>query len=121
MRRKDRALSQDEAYEIIDNSIFATLSCINPNTNEIFTIPISTARLQNSIFIHGATTGTKAEIFSDNLPVSFVFVSYAQVPKLSNADFMEISNDATKLGSRVFTTEYKSVIAQTKVQKITQN
>ena len=29
MRRKDRMLSEDEAYKIIDDCVYATLSCLD--------------------------------------------------------------------------------------------
>ena len=117
MRRKDRALSKEEAYEIIDNSEYATFSCIDEN-GEIFSIPLSIVRENDSIFIHGATKGSKAELFTHGREVSIVCVSFNAVPNLSESEFKAIKNNSKELGNRVFTTEYKSVVAKTKAYEI---
>ncbi|MBR4140412.1 MAG: pyridoxamine 5'-phosphate oxidase family protein [Campylobacter sp.] len=118
MRRKDRALSQSEAYEIIDNSEFGVFSCVRDD-GEIFSIPLSIVRENDSIFIHGATKGSKAELFKDGRDVSIVCVSFNAVPNLNDAEFKAIENNPKELGNRVFTTEYKSVVAKTKAYEIT--
>lgn len=119
MRRQDRNLTDIEAFEIIDKSQFAVLSCFDfRNEPEIFTIPISIVRRGKSIFVHGAKLGSKAEIFKDNTPVSFVCVSYAHVPEHDISYLQDIKKDYKKLADEVFTTEYKSVVAKTKVYKI---
>ena len=118
MRRKDRALSQSEAYEIIDNSEFGVFSCVKDD-GEIFSIPLSIVRENDSIFIHGATKGSKAELFTHGREVSIVCVSFNAVPNLSESEFKAIENNGKELGNRVFTTEYKSVVAKTKAYEIT--
>ena len=118
MRRKDRALSQSEAYEIIDNSEFGVFSCVKDD-GDIFSIPLSIVRENDSIFIHGATKGSKAELFTQGREVSIVCVSFNAVPNLSESEFKAIENNGKELGNRVFTTEYKSVVAKTKAYEIT--
>lgn len=118
MRRKDRALSQSEAYEIIDNSEYATFSCVDEN-GEIFSIPLSIVRQNDSIFIHGATHGSKANLFKNGRKVSIVCVSFNKVPSPSNAEFEAIKDNEKELGNRIFTTEYKSVVAKTNAYEIT--
>lgn len=118
MRRKDRALSKEEAYEIIDNSEYATFSCIDEN-GEIFSIPLSIVRQNDSIFIHGATHGSKARLYKNGKKVSIVCVSFNKVPNPSNAEFEAIKDNPKELGNRVFTTEYKSAIAKTKAYEVT--
>ena len=120
MRRKDRELSRSEAYEIIDNSEFGVFSCARDD-GEIFSIPLSIVRENDSIFIHGATKGSKAELFKDGRDVSIVCVSFNAVPNLNDAEFEAIKNNPKELGNRVFTTEYKSVVAKTKAYEITDN
>lgn len=117
MRRKDRALSQSEAYEIIDNSEFGVFSCVR-DSGEIFSIPLSIVRENDSIFIHGATKGSKAELFTHGREVSIVCVSFNKVPSLSNAEFEAIKDNEKELGNRIFTTEYKSVVAKTNAYEI---
>ena len=118
MRRKDRELSRSEAYEIIDNAEYAVFSCVKDD-GEIFSIPLSIVRENDSIFIHGATKGSKAELFTDGREVSVVCVSFNAVPNLSESEFEAIKDNERKLGDMAFTTEYKSVVAKTKAYEIT--
>ena len=117
MRRKDRELSRSEAYEIIDNAQYAVFSCVKDN-GEIFSIPLSIVRENDSIFIHGASHGSKAELFTGGRDVSIVCVSFNAVPNLNDAEFEAIKDNSKELGNRVFTTEYKSVVAKTKAYEI---
>ena len=117
MRRKDRELSRSEAYKIIDNSEYATFSCVDEN-DEIFSIPLSIVRQNDSIFIHGATHGSKANLFKNGRKVSIVCVSFNKVPSPSNAEFEAIKDNEKELGNRIFTTEYKSVVAKTNAYEI---
>ncbi len=110
MRRRDRQLSEDEALKIIDESEYATLSCID-DSGEIFSVPISPVRDADAIYIHGAPAGTKAKLFQNGRAVTAVFVSYNRVPTPSDEEFRSIANDAEALGSKVYTTEYRSTIA----------
>lgn len=117
MRRIDRSLSQDEALKIIDESEYGVMSCVGDD-GQIFSIPLSIVRDKMSIFIHGANSGTKANLFKNGREVSVVCVSFNQVPNLSQIEFQNIKNDSKALGNNVFTTEYKSAIAQTKVYEV---
>ena len=117
MRRKDRELSQNEAYKIIDNSEYAVFSCAR-DSGEIFSIPLSIVRENDSIFIHGASHGSKAELFTSGRDVSVVCVSFNAVPNLNDAEFEAIKNNPKELGNKVFTTEYKSAVAKTKAYEI---
>lgn len=110
MRRRDRQLSEDEALKIIDESEYATLSCID-ESGEIFSVPISPVRDADAIYIHGAPAGTKAKLFQNGRAVTAVFVSYNRVPTPSDEEYRSIANDAEALGSKVYTTEYRSAIA----------
>ena len=64
MRRKDRELSRDEALEIIDNCEYAVISCVD-DEGEIFSVPISPVRVGESIFVHGASAGSKAKVLQN--------------------------------------------------------
>ena len=117
MRRKDRELSNEEAYQIIDDCEYAVFSCVRDN-GEIFSIPLSIVRSGESIFIHGAPDGSKAELYQNGREVSIVCVSYNQVPVLSDAEFEAIKNNTSMLGKKVFTTEYTSAIAKAKAYEV---
>ena len=118
MRRKDRELGRDEALEIIDNCEYAVISCVD-DEGEIFSVPISPVRVGESIFIQGATAGCKAKLLQDGRKVEFVCVSFNKVPHLSESELDAIKGDGKALGGKVFTTEYKSAIAKTRVYEIT--
>ena len=86
---------------------------------QIFSIPISIVRENESIFIHGAPRGAKAKLLQNGREVTIVAVSFNRVPTPSKSDFNAHSKDGKWLGSNVFTTEYKSAIATTKAYEIT--
>ena len=117
MRRRDRRLSEDEALKIIDESEYATLSCID-DSGEIFSVPVSPVRDADAVYIHGAPAGTKAKLFQNGRAVTAVFVSYNRVPTPSDEEFRSIANDAEALGSKVYTTEYRSAIAVCEASEI---
>ncbi|PPB68579.1 pyridoxamine 5'-phosphate oxidase family protein [Campylobacter hyointestinalis] len=118
MRRSDRELDKESALKIIDESQYATLSCIDEN-GQIFSIPISIVRDGMSIFIHGAKTGSKAKLYKDGKNVELVAVSQNKVPTPSYEFFESIKDSASELGGKVFTTEYLSAIAKTKAYEVT--
>lgn len=116
MRRKDRILDEHQALQIIDECEYAVISAIDDN--EIFSIPISIARDEKSIFIHGAVGGTKQKLFSNGKDVTLVCVSYNKVPIVSKEQLNLMKDDYKALGSKVFTTEYKSAICKSKAYLI---
>lgn len=120
MRRKDRNLDEVAALEIIDKCEYAVISCVD-ESDGVFSIPISIAREGMSVYIHGAVAGSKARLFKDGKDVEMVCVSYNKVPEHTEAEFEAMKDDGAKLGSRVFTTEYKSAIAKTKVYTVADN
>jgi len=113
MRRKDRELSPDEALNIIDNCEYGVISCVDED-GEIFSVPISPVRVGESIFIHGATAGSKAKLLQNGRKVEFVCVSFNKVPHLNDSELEMIKDDG-----KVFTTEYKSAIAKTRAYEVT--
>lgn len=90
-----------------------------PRHPQIFSIPISIVRENESIFIHGAPSGAKAKLLQNGREVTIVAVSFNRVPTPSKSDFNAHSKDGKWLGSNVFTTEYKSAIATAKAYEIT--
>lgn len=120
MRRKDRNLDELAALEIIDKCEYAVISCVDDD-GRVFSIPISIAREGMSVYIHGAVAGSKARLFKDGKDVKMVCVSYNKVPKHTDAEFEAMKDDGAKLASRVFTTEYKSAIAETKAYLVAED
>ena len=82
-------------------------------------MPISPVRVNESIFIHGASAGSKAKLLQNGRKVEFVCVSFNKVPHLNDSELEMIKDDGKALGGKVFTTEYKSAIAKTRAYEVT--
>ena len=109
IRRKDRLLSEEESLAIIDACEYAVISCVDEQ-GEIFSIPLSIARIEKSIYIHGAKVGSKSVLYQNGRKVKIVCVSENQTPVISNHRFDEIKNQPKALATEIFTTKYKSAI-----------
>jgi hypothetical protein len=122
MRRKDREMDPDFAREVIDCSQFGVLACVTPE-GKPYAIPLSIARAGDSLFFHSATAGSKVEYLPDGQEVALTFVSHAQVPELfSPEELTKMVNEpgsASRLGSKVFTTEFESACVQGRVYELT--
>lgn len=121
MRRADREKDEKFALEVIDTCEYATI-CIKDDESDsgVFCVPISIAREGSSIFIHGAKKGGKARLLHGVNLIQLVCVSYNKVPKISQEKLNNyITNEPKKLGSNVYTTEYKSAIAVCEAHTIT--
>jgi len=117
MRRSDRKLNQTEALKIIDECVWATISCVDEG--EVFSLPLSIVRDGNFIYIHGAPKGKKSELFTNERICTIVAVNFAKVPDLSEEFLAGIAQSESKLGNFAFTTEYKSAIAKTRANLVT--
>lgn len=115
MRRKDREMDEEFALYVIDKAEFCTLSAIYEN--KPYSIPLSPARVDKTIYFHGAMEGTKKEIFDQSPEVRLVFVTDVQVPEVySDEEIREIENPGLII-SKVFTTEFASTIATGKIEE----
>lgn len=78
MRRKDRELSEAQAFEILDSATYGILSTEN-SVGYPYGIPMSFARIQNRLYIHCArNAGEKERAFALNSKVSFTAVRGVQ-------------------------------------------
>ena len=122
MRRKDREMDQDFAREVIDRSQFGVLACVTPG-GKPYTIPLSIARNGDRLFFHSATAGSKVEYLLDGQEVALTFVFHVQVPDLFSpeqlAGLLNQPGAASKLGSKVFTTEFESACVQGRIYELT--
>ncbi|MCR4942248.1 MAG: pyridoxamine 5'-phosphate oxidase family protein [Campylobacter sp.] len=114
MRRKDRELDFNAGLDIIDKCVYGVISC--KNGDEIFSIPISVARQDKSVYIHGAKSGSKNKLLKDGVDVLLLCVCDAVVPKFSQDDIKHAVSQ--NKAASIFTTEYKSVIAKCKVYEV---
>jgi len=94
MRRKDREMSKDFAYSVIDRADFGTLATVNEDGTP-YCVPLSIARKDNRLYFHAAREGHKLENLQRNPSVCLSFACGINVPSV------EIDT---------FTTEYESAI-----------
>ena len=122
MRRKDREMDPNFAREVIDRSQYGVLACVTP-AGKPYAIPLSIARDGDRLLFHSATSGSKVDYLPDGQEVALTFVSYVQVPELfSPEELAKMANEsgaASRLGSKVFTTEFESAFVQGKVYELT--
>ncbi len=91
MRRKEKAMKQDEAVQLLTDGEYGVLSTCG-NDGEPYGIPLNYVYRKQCIYFHCALTGHKIENITGNPKVSFCVVGKTRV-----------------LPSR-FSTEYESVI-----------
>ncbi|MDO5717458.1 MAG: pyridoxamine 5'-phosphate oxidase family protein [Tissierellia bacterium] len=109
MRRKDREMDRDFALDIIDKSEYGVLGIVDGDTP--YTVPLSIVRDEDKLYFHSAIAGKKVELLKDGCHVSISFAISVNVPNLFTRE--EIENMIEKgefasMGSKVFTTEFKS-------------
>ncbi len=78
MRRSDRAISREEAYELLKNGEFGVLGTIGINGYPCGT-PFNYVVDGNNIYVHFAITGNVLESVKNNNKVSFTYVGTTQI------------------------------------------
>ncbi len=78
IRRKDRAISEQEALGILEKAEYGVLSTVSEN-GEPYGVPLNFCVNGKSIYIHCATEGRKLDNISYNSSVSFCVVGETQV------------------------------------------
>lgn len=102
MRRRDREMSADFAKQVFDDCMFATVSMLDESGNA-YGIPVSIARMDDSLYFHAAKLGKKHDSLKLHPKVSVSAVSWIRpVPNK-------------------FTTEYASAVCQGTAQEITED
>ena len=78
MRRKDRALTDEAAWEIVESSDFGTLSMLTED-NTPYCVPLNFVRKGDCLYFHCAKEGWKTELLRNNSAVCVSFVSKAAI------------------------------------------
>lgn len=78
MRRKDRALEKNDTLEILKNCDYGILSTIDKNGYP-YGVPLSYVYLNDSLYFHSATEGTKLDNILTNDKVSFCVVGQTSI------------------------------------------
>ena len=79
MRRKDRQMSEEFAYEIADKCVFASLATVNEDGSP-YCIPVNIARNGRRLYFHSAKAGQKIENLRRNNAVCLCCVGDTNVP-----------------------------------------
>ena len=77
MRRKERALTEEKALEVLQKALFATVSCLTPE-GEPYGVAVSHAVDGKTLYFHCAMQGLKADSFAAHDRVCVSAVAYAE-------------------------------------------
>lgn len=121
MRRKDREMGDEFAFELIEKSTHGVLSIVDKRGIP-YGIPLSIIRKGNSLYFHSAKSGKKVESFENNNTICVTFVGHTIIPELySDEELRSFLTDESKgvlLTRSVFTTEYESAMVFGKIQLV---
>lgn len=113
MRRKDREMSAEFGYEVIDRALFATVAMVGDDGLP-YALPLSVVRQGESLYVHSAKGGKKTELWHDGIAVTATFVCDVAIPHHITNEALDAALAAGEgfapLVSQVFTTEFASAI-----------
>ena len=98
MRRKDRAITDEEATKLLRAAEYGILSTASKD-GVPYGIPLSFCLIDNAIYFHSATEGQKLDHFKENNQVSFCVVG------------------KTEVLAKKFTTNYESTIVSGDIEE----
>lgn len=78
MRRADRALSREAAFEAIDRSTFGTVSMCAPDGTP-YAVALNLVRDGGKLYYHAAYEGLKGDLLRQNPKVCVLFVDGAEI------------------------------------------
>ena len=78
LRRKDRAITNDEAVAILNKAEYGVLSTITPD-GKPYGVPLNFCYLDHSIYFHCAIEGQKIDNIEKNKSVSFCTVGNTEI------------------------------------------
>lgn len=96
MRRKDRELDQQQAYEILDQGEYGILSTCS-SEGQPYGVPLSYVRIDNMIYFHTAKDGHKIQNLKQNPKVCFTVVGKTQ--PVYNGSFTTLYESAAVFGT----------------------
>lgn len=99
LRRKDRAITEEEAVALLNRAEFGVLSTVAEN-GKPYGVPLSFCVIEHCIYFHCAVEGQKIDNFEHNKSVSFCAVG------------------KTEILPDKFGTKYESVIASGEIEEV---
>lgn len=100
MRRKDREMPGEFAWEVADKCEWAVLSLVSPQ-GEPYSVPVTIAREGDSVYFHSAMEGTKTDCMRAHKRVCLVCVG------------------DTRIEPDKFTTKYESAVLKGTAAEVT--
>ncbi|MDA3861331.1 MAG: pyridoxamine 5'-phosphate oxidase family protein [Melioribacteraceae bacterium] len=98
MRRSDRAISEEETMQLLNNCEYGILSTVSAN-GEPYGVPLSYCVVGNAIYFHSALEGRKLDNIQNNESVSFCVIGKTEVLQ------------------QKFSTKYESVIVSGNIEE----
>lgn len=87
MRRKEKKMSKDNTFRVLEKGSFGFISTITPEGIP-YGVPLNYCLVDGNIYFHCATEGKKVECFRSNDKVSFCVVTRSRViPAKFDTDF----------------------------------
>lgn len=80
MRRKDREMSAEFAWEVIDRSEYLTIAMVDENGMP-YCVPVTTIRIGETLYFHCAKAGRKIDILRQNPRVCVSCVGNTNIMK----------------------------------------
>lgn len=123
MRRKDREMDRKFGLYVMDKARFAVLTTIGED-GLAYSVPVSHARVGDSIYLHSAPEGRKIDNLKYNPAVTMVFVGDTHIPepiKPEEYDALVASGQVASLVANKFTTEFESAIITGTASFVTDN
>ena len=78
MRRKDRAITEDESLVLLNKAEYGVLSTVNEN-GEPYGVPLNFCVIDHCIYFHCAVEGQKIDNIKQNESVSFCVVGNTEI------------------------------------------
>lgn len=121
MRRKDREMSAEFGYDVIDRARYATVAMVD-SSGLPYALPISVVRKGKALYVHSAKGGKKTDVWQDGITVTATFVCDVVIPHhISNEALDEALIDRARfagLVSQVFTTQFASAIVMGRLVEV---
>jgi len=106
MRRRDREMSEEFAWSVVDQCEYAFLAMTGPD-NSPYGVPITIARSGNSIYFHGAKEGQKVDCIRQHPRICLTCVGNTMIQEsqfttqyesaILIGDVTEVLDDAGKI------------------------
>lgn len=125
MRRKDREMSKDFGLMVIDKAQYGVLNL--PEGASAYGVPLSIARVDETLYFHSAKEGKKCDLIVDGQRVHVVFVGDVQVPSVLDPDQVDVNVETLTTGefgkifNKTFTTEFESAMVLGEIRKVTED